>query len=65
MSGHARPPLDFDAPVESVDELVEYLRGGEKPPEHWRVDDEEYWPLYDGRMNLERAETNEELNLRL
>ena len=37
MSGHARPPLDFDAPVESVDELVEYLRGGEKPPEHWRV----------------------------
>jgi glutamate--cysteine ligase len=24
-------------PVESVDELVEHLRGGEKPPERWRV----------------------------
>ena len=37
MSGHAGPPLDFDAPVESIDEFVEYLRGGEKPPEHWRI----------------------------
>ena len=27
----------FDAPVESVDDLVAYLRSGEKPPERWRI----------------------------
>jgi glutamate--cysteine ligase len=37
MSGRAQPPLDFDAPVGSIDELIEYVRGGEKPPERWRV----------------------------
>jgi glutamate--cysteine ligase len=37
MSGHAQPPLAFDVPIESVDELVEYVRGGEKPPEQWRI----------------------------
>jgi glutamate--cysteine ligase len=29
--------LDLQAPVESVDTLVSYLRAGEKPPERWRV----------------------------
>ena len=28
---------DLSAPVESVDQLVDYLREGEKPPERWRV----------------------------
>jgi glutamate--cysteine ligase len=37
MSEETPPPLDFEAPVESIDELVEYVRSGEKPPEHWRV----------------------------
>jgi len=27
----------LDGPVESVDQLVDYLRSGEKPPERWRV----------------------------
>lgn len=27
----------LDTPIGSVDELVDYLRGGEKPPELWRV----------------------------
>ena len=26
-----------DAPVESVENLVDYLRSGEKPPERWRI----------------------------
>ena len=29
--------VDLQAPVESVDALVSYLRAGEKPPERWRV----------------------------
>jgi glutamate--cysteine ligase len=29
--------VDLEAPVESVDDLVTYLRAGEKPPERWRV----------------------------
>jgi glutamate--cysteine ligase len=29
--------VDLQAPVESVDDLVSYLRAGEKPPERWRV----------------------------
>ncbi len=29
--------VDPQAPVESVDDLVSYLRAGEKPPECWRV----------------------------
>ena len=37
MSRRSEPLLDFDAPVESIDELVAYMRGGEKPPERWRV----------------------------
>jgi len=28
---------ELDAPIESVDQLVEYLRRSEKPPERWRV----------------------------
>ena len=36
-------------PVESVDQLVEFLRGGEKPPEQWRVGTEhEKIGLYTG-----------------
>jgi glutamate--cysteine ligase len=27
----------LDAPVESMDQLVDYIRAGEKPPERWRV----------------------------
>lgn len=27
----------LETPVESVDALVDYLRGGEKPPERWRI----------------------------
>jgi glutamate--cysteine ligase len=37
MSGSSGPPLDFEAPVGSVEELVDYVRAGEKPPEQWRV----------------------------
>jgi glutamate--cysteine ligase len=37
MSSRVRLPPDFAEPVESIDELVEYVRGGEKPPEQWRV----------------------------
>jgi glutamate--cysteine ligase len=29
--------VDLEAPVESIDALVSYLRAGEKPPECWRV----------------------------
>ena len=32
-----RPEAGRAKPVESVDELVAHLRGGEKPPERWRV----------------------------
>lgn len=32
-----RPETVAAKPVESVDELVAHLRGGEKPPERWRV----------------------------
>jgi len=37
MSGSARETFDPGAPITSIDELVEYVRGGEKPPERWRV----------------------------
>ena len=37
MSLSARAATDLDAPVESVDELVEFLRRWEKPRERWRV----------------------------
>ena len=37
MSGAEASPVELDAPVESVEQLVEYLRSGEKPPERWRV----------------------------
>jgi len=33
----ARGSADLDVPVESVEQLVDYLRSGEKPPEAWRV----------------------------
>ena len=29
--------FDPTRPIGSVDDLVEYLRAGEKPPERWRV----------------------------
>jgi glutamate--cysteine ligase len=32
---HSAP--DLDVPVESVEQLVDYLRQGEKPPERWRI----------------------------
>ena len=34
MSGTTKVP---EVPVESVDDLVAFLRAGEKPPEQWRV----------------------------
>ncbi len=37
MNGHASPPADLDLPVDAIDQLVDYLRGAEKPPERWRV----------------------------
>ena len=37
MSQRAAPAPELDVPIGSVDELVAYLRGGEKPPERWRV----------------------------
>jgi glutamate--cysteine ligase len=41
--------LERDAPVESVDELVDFLREGETPPEDWRVGTEhEKIGLYEG-----------------
>lgn len=37
MKGLGGSPVELDVPVESVEQLVEYLRSGEKPPEGWRV----------------------------
>ena len=37
MNGHAHTPPELDVPVESVEQLVGYLRDGEKPPERWRI----------------------------
>ncbi len=49
MSPPPRGALDPDAPVESVEELVRFVRDGEKPPERWRVGTEhEKIGLYEG-----------------
>jgi len=37
MSLSARSVTDLDAPISSVDEMVDFMRRGEKPPERWRV----------------------------
>jgi glutamate--cysteine ligase len=37
MKDQAGPPAELDAPIESEEQLVAYLRGGEKPPERWRI----------------------------
>jgi glutamate--cysteine ligase len=37
VNGHAHTPPELDVPVESVEQLVGYLRDGEKPPERWRI----------------------------
>jgi len=37
VSGSATVDQALEAPVESVDQLVDFLRSGEKPPERWRV----------------------------
>jgi gamma-glutamylcysteine synthetase len=37
MSLSARSATDLDAPIESVDAMVDFLRHWEKPQERWRV----------------------------
>jgi glutamate--cysteine ligase len=37
VTGSGAPTAEMEAPVESVEELVDFLRSGEKPPERWRV----------------------------
>jgi glutamate--cysteine ligase len=37
VRGLEATPVELDVPVESVEQLVEYLRSAEKPPERWRV----------------------------
>ncbi len=37
MSTPVTSTPDLEAPVESVEQLVDFLRSGEKPPERWRV----------------------------
>jgi glutamate--cysteine ligase len=45
----APPESDLSAAVESIDQLVNYFRAGEKPPERWRVGTEhEKIGLYSG-----------------
>jgi glutamate--cysteine ligase len=37
LSGDKPVNLDLSAPLESPEDLIAYLRSGEKPPERWRV----------------------------
>ncbi len=37
MSALLSEPTDLETPLESVDQLVEFMRRAEKPPERWRV----------------------------
>jgi glutamate--cysteine ligase len=37
MSLDRREPSGLDVPIESIDQLVDLMRGGEKPPERWLV----------------------------
>jgi glutamate--cysteine ligase len=37
VNGHTHTAPELDVPVESIEQLVGYLRDGEKPPARWRI----------------------------